>query len=203
MRGRQRFLCAIVPFALLLTIQPAQAQEELPLGSSMPEASQALIATDGSEQTLGSLQGESGTLVVFWSNQCPWVDRYEERVLGLHEEARADDIAFVLVNSNDASAFPDESREANRERAEAGGYPMPYVKDSGGVVARAFGASRTPHVFLFDGDGSLVYRGAIDDSPGDPDSVQEHYLREAIEAVAAGDTPGTSSTRAFGCTIKL
>ena len=173
------------------------------MGSPMPEASHPLITTDGSEQTLASVRGNGGTLVIFWSNQCPWVDRYEDRVLGLQERAQADDIALVLINSNNASAFPDESREANRERARAQGYSMPYLKDPEGVVARAFGASRTPHVFLFDAGGSLVYRGAIDDSPGDPESVQENYLREAIAAVASGETPSTSSTRAFGCTIKL
>ena len=173
------------------------------MGSPMPEASRPLITTDGSEQTLASVRGNGGTLVIFWSNQCPWVDRYEDRVLGLQERAQADDIALVLINSNNASAFPDESREANRDRARAQGYSMLYLKDPEGVVARAFGASRTPHVFLFDAEGSLVYRGAIDDSPGDPESVQENYLLEAIAAVASGETPATSSTRAFGCTIKL
>jgi len=203
MNVRSLCLLASLLFGWLLIMPTAQAQEELPLGSSMPEASHPLISTDGSEQTLASLQGAEGTLVIFWSNQCPWVDRYEDRVLGLQERAQANDIALVFINSNDASAFPDESREANRERARARGYSAPYVKDPQGVVARAFGASRTPHVFLFDAEGSLVYRGAIDDSPGDPESVQEQYLLEALEAVTTGDTPATSSTRAFGCTIKL
>jgi len=203
MNVRLLSLLATLLFAGLFISPTAQAQEELPLGSSMPEASHPLITTDGSEQTLASVRGAGGTLVIFWSNQCPWVDRYEDRVLGLQERAQADDIALVFINSNNASAFPDESREANRDRARAEGYSMPYLKDSEGVVARAFGASRTPHVFLFDAEGSLVYRGAIDDSPGDPESVQENYLLEAVEAVASGDTPATSSTRAFGCTIKL
>ncbi len=203
MNVRSLFLLATLLSAWLFISPIAQAQEELPLGSSMPEASHPLITTDGSEQTLASVRGAGGTLVIFWSNQCLWVDRYEDRVLGLQERAQADDIALVFINSNNASAFPDESREANRDRARAQGYSMPYLKDPEGVVARAFGASRTPHVFLFDAEGSLVYRGRIDDSPGDPESVQENYLLEAIEAVAAGETPATSSTRAFGCTIKL
>ncbi len=200
----QRFIAlATLFFVLLFTGQTTQAQEELPLGASMPEASHPLIATDGSEQTLASVRGEGGTLVIFWSNQCPWVDRYEERILEVFERADEAAIAVVLVNSNDANAFPDESREANQQRANDADYPMPYLKDEGGVVARAFGASRTPHVFLFNADESLVYRGAVDDSPGDPGSVQEAYLMDAVAAVATGDTPSTSSTRAFGCTIKL
>jgi len=169
----------------------------------MPEADRSLTTTQGENRTLNGLRGSQGTLVIFWSNQCPWVDRYEDRVKAARDQASGNGIAVVLVNSNDASAFPEENREANRSRAQQRNYEMPYLKDQGGVVARAFGASRTPHVFLFDGDGSLVYRGAIDDSPSDPNSIQDNYLLDALTAVAAGDAPETSSTRAFGCTIKL
>ncbi len=202
------FLPGLLAIAILLlgftaTSVEAQAQQVLPLGSAMPEADRTMPNASGNDTSLANARGSTGTVVIFWSNECPWVDRYEDRILSLQDQAAGEGIQFVFVNSNDASAFPQETLENSRSRAEQRGYDFPYLKDEGGTVARAFGASRTPHVYVFDADDSLVYVGAIDDSPGDPDSVQERYLYDAITALAS-DTPiETSQTRAFGCTIKL
>ena len=69
-------------------------------------------------------------------------------------------------------------------------------------LANAFGATRTPHCFLFDKNGKLVYRGAIDDNIKDPNEVKEHYLKDAILAVAGGKQVKTNSTKSIGCSIK-
>ena len=179
----------------------AQA-EELPLGATMPMADHTLRdVVSGEDRTLNALSGEAGTLVIFWSNQCAWVDKYEKRVLQLITTYDDQGISSVLINSNDASAFPSESAKASRERAAAKAYPA-YVMDQGSQVALAFGATRTPHVYLFDDTDTLVYVGTIDDSPGDPENVSKTYLNDALAALVAGSEIPTPKTKAFGCMLK-
>lgn len=163
----------------------------------MPD--QTLPRAGGGQGSLADLAGSTGTVVLFWSNQCPWVDKYEDRVLALYDQYSGQGISFVLVNSNDPSAFPRESAQASAER----GYTMPYLMDARSALARAFGASRAPHVFVFDADRSLVYVGTIDDSPGDPGNVQNTYLADALGALVGGGQIPVAKTKAFGCTIKF
>ncbi|ACY48788.1 thioredoxin family protein [Rhodothermus marinus] len=179
----------------LLVAWPAQAQ--------LPLADRPMPSTDGQQVTLAQLRGARGLVIVFWSNRCPWVDRYEARLKELADAYEAQGIAFVLVNANDPEAFPQESLEASRQQVQRKGYPMPYLKDEEAALARALGASRTPEVFVFDARNRLVYRGAIDDSPGDASNVQQAYLKAALEALLQGKAPETTETGAFGCLIRL
>lgn len=96
-----------------------------------------------------------------------------------------------------------DSFEEMQRRSRAAGMQFPYVVDETSGVARAFGATRTPEVFLFDRGGRLVYHGAVDDNAHEPDAVQQHYLRDALAAVVAGRAPAQPETRSMGCTIKL
>jgi hypothetical protein len=190
----------VVLLLLLLVAAPASAQPEpMPLGSSMPTAT--LQRVDGTTVQLNNVTGQTGTL--FWSNQCPWVDRYEDRVTEIVQRFQPQSIQFMLVNSNDASAFPQESLQASRERADARGYQAMYVRDEGSALARSLGATRTPHVFVFDADQTLVYTGTIDDSPSGPEGVTKSYLADALEALASGGEVPVPQTKAFGCTIKF
>jgi hypothetical protein len=175
------------------------AQQEIPLGTSMPMADEAMPRAEGGQATLSSLAGSTGTVVIFWSNQCPWTDKYEDRVMGLHDAYQGQNLRFVLVNSNDEAAFPQESAASSAEQ----GYPMPYLMDKSSALANAFGASRAPHVFVFDADRSLVYAGTIDDSPGDPGNVKSTYLDDALSALVSGQPIPVAKTKAFGCTIKF
>lgn len=196
----------VVALALMLVGRPlaAQAQpQELPPGSELPTIDQPLQAVDGASMTLSELTGSAATVFIFWSNQCPWVSKYEGRVQSLQEAFGEQGVRFVLVNANDASAFPQESLEASRERAESQGYEATYVRDPNAALAKALGASRTPHVFVFDDSNTLVYSGTIDDSPGDPGNVEKTYLRDVLTALAEGGTSDVPHTKAFGCTIKF
>jgi thiol-disulfide isomerase/thioredoxin len=185
---------------LLLGYGSAHAQPEpMPIGSSMPSAT--LQQTDGTTLQLPSASGEAGTVVIFWSNQCPWVDRYENRVIELVNRFQGQGMRFMLVNANDASAFPQESMDAMQERADA--YPAPYVRDEEAQLAQALGATRTPHAFVFDGDQTLVYTGTIDDSPSGESGVSATYLADALSAIASGEEVPMPQTKAFGCTIKF
>ena len=182
---------------------PSAAQpEELPLGSRLPATDASLTRVDGTTTSVTDVLGPDATVFIFWSNQCPWVDKYEARVQAMVEEYSDQGVRFVLVNANDASAFPRESLEASLERAESSGYDATYVRDDGAQLASALGASRTPHVFVFDDQRTLVYAGSIDNSPADADGVTKPYLRDALTAVLADDAVPVSDTKAFGCMLK-
>lgn len=190
--------------ALGLLASPASAQpEELPLGSSLPSPSTTLQDVDGTSVSVSDLLGSTATVFVFWSNQCPWVDKYEDRVKDIVGAYQGQGVRFVLVNANDASAFPGESLDASRKKAESTNYGATYVRDPQATFARSLGASRTPHVFVFDGSQTLVYAGTIDDSPGDAGNVSKAYLRDALDAVTSGSDVPVADTKAFGCTIKF
>lgn len=202
-------ICTPVLSALVIvtiglgTVQPVKAQpEELPLGSQLPALDQPLQRIDGTSVPLSKLTGSTATVLLFWSNQCPWVRKYEGRVSALIDRFSGQSVQFVLINSNDASAFPQESLDASRQRAEEANYSAPYVRDPGSALARALGASRTPHVFVFDSSQTLVYTGAIDDSPSDPERTKTAYLREALTALTSNQEIDVPQTKAFGCTIK-
>ena len=179
----------------------AQDAEPLPLGEALPEAT-LYDVKQGSSVSTSAMQGAQATVVIFWSNQCLWTDRYEERLQALRTDMTGNGVQFVLVNANDANAFASESRSASAERAQS--YEqMRYLRDDDATFARQMGAERTPHAFLFDASGTLVYRGAIDDSPSTPNDVGTAYLREAIGAVVSGASVPEPNTRPFGCMIRL
>ena len=185
---------------LFVSVSVAVAQPQaLPLGTSMPMQDHTMQHVDGSQTTIGALTGDSGTVFIFWSNNCRWTDSYKERVLALHNEYAVQGLAFVLVNANDPEAFPQEAVSVGLSE----NYPMAYVMDAGSAFAQALGAFRTPHVFAFDAAKTLVYTGTIDDSPGDPANVQKTYLRDVAEALVNGTNPDVTPTKAFGCRIKF
>jgi len=182
----------ILTLALLaLTSTTARAQE-IPLGSPLPEAG-TLTATDGAARPLAGLAGGSGTVLVTWNNACPWVDRVEERLVDL-AAAYGDRFGFALIGPGTVAA--------NAERAAAKSYAFPYLADTGNAFARALGAQRSATIFVFDGAGSLAYVGALDDSPTDASRATVHYLKDALDAIAAGRPAPVTRTEALGCLIR-
>lgn len=199
---RFRTLCIALLVGLLGTASAVAQPEELPLGSALPSVEGPLQRVHDGTASVADLTGAQGTVFLFWSNQCPWVDKYAGRVQDLIGTFTGQGIQFVLVNANDASAFPKESLDASQ--AVASDYPQAtYVKDANAALARALGASRTPHAFVFDAQNTLVYAGTIDDSPGDPGAVSTSYLNDALSAVVAGNDVPVADTKAFGCMIKF
>lgn len=181
---------------------PAAAQPEpLPAGSSMPDAT--LQTLDGETVQLSEQAGETGTVILFWSNQCPWIDRYEDRVAALADRFAGQDVSFLLVNANDATANAAESLESSQEWMSTRDLSATYVRDEGAALAHALGASRTPHVFVFDADETLVYSGTIDDSPSGAEGASNTYLADALDALVEDEEVPVTQTKAFGCTIKF
>jgi len=160
-------------------------------GFSLPD-------TDGAEHALAP--GEDGlTAVVFTCNHCPYALAWHDR---LADAARDyGDVRFLAINSNDAERYPADSYEAMKERVASEDWPMPYLHDESQDVARSFGAKTTPDVFVIDSEGRLRYRGAPDADHGDP-SLNAAWLREALDALRAGDDPARPETDPVGCSVK-
>jgi hypothetical protein len=199
---KTRRLWSVLVLAGLFGAHLTMAQpQEIPLGTAMPMLDRAMTDAAGATVRLQDLKGPQATVVVFWSNRSPWVEKAEERLLTLARAYRNRGVSFVLVNPNDPVADPQEGREESQRRAQR--YGVRYLMDAGSDLAEAFGASRTPQVFVFNADNALVYSGTLDDSPGDPASVQKHYLRDALDALLSGTSIAVPRTKAFGSMIKF
>ena len=172
-----------------------------PLGSQLPQLDRSFASPSGSSSMLSSVLGESATVLVFWSNQCAWTDRYADRLNAVISDFGGRGVSFVLVNANDPAAYPQESAEESRQHAAA--FNASYIMDEGSELARALGAERTPHFYVFDGSNSLAYMGTFDDSPSDAGNAQRRYLSDALEAVLAGGPVDVAQTRAYGCSIRF
>ena len=197
------FAMAFAPLSI------AEPRPELALGARAPLADQALKNVDGALMRLAQSKGEKGLLVVFSCNTCPFVVGNGEKSEGW--EGRYNDIAkfaarsgvnMVLINSNEAKRGGDDSFDAMVRHAAEQRYSMPYLLDEKHLLADAFGATKTPHVFLFDASLNLVYRGAIDDNVSRAKEVKEHYLRNALTQRAKGAPVGKPETPAMGCSIQ-
>jgi peroxiredoxin len=161
----------------------------------------SLTGVDGATHALVDYSAADALAVVFSCNHCPYVQAWEGRMMELQRDLGPRGFRLVAINANDAASHPVDSFEEMRRRAEQQGFNFDYLHDETQEVARAYGAQRTPEVFLFDRDRRLVYHGAIDDSR-DEQAVSQRYLREAIEAALEGREPEIPETAPVGCTIK-
>ena len=109
---------------------------------------------------------------------------------------------FVAINSNDDVKYPDDSFEEMKKRAALKKFNFPYLRDETQEVAKAFGATHTPQIFLFDKKRKLKYEGKIDDNWHEPDKVKSKYLRDAILEVLDENEVSVPETFSIGCTIK-
>ena len=196
-----RFVLASLSTALVWAAVSATA-ENLKVGDKLPMADAKMQNVDGKEVSIAGVAGKNGTLVVFTCNHCPFAKAWEKRISELGAAAGKEGIGVIAINSNDPAAYAEDSYENMQKHAKDAGFTFPYVVDATSEVAVAFGASRTPEVFLFDKDGKLVYHGAVDDNREAP-QVTKTYLKDALTAVAAGKPVATSETKAVGCGIKF
>ncbi|MEO1437222.1 MAG: thioredoxin family protein [Bacteroidota bacterium] len=178
------------------------ATEPLNIGAEAPMAENEMPGTDGENYSLKSAADKNGLLVVFSCNTCPFVIAWEDRYNELMKFANDNKVGMIVVNSNSARRTSVDSPSAMKEKVQEKNYQFPYVVDEGNRLADAFGAAKTPDVFLFNGDMELAYKGAIDNSGGGRQDVSEEYLMDAISKMVAGKKIDPNSTKAIGCTIK-
>ena len=198
------FICLIVSFSGY-----AQTANTLEIGDLAPSASYSMMNIDGSQVSINDVNGEHGALLIFTCNSCPFVvgrgettEGWEGRYNGIIELAAEKGFGTLLVNSNAAKRDDSDSFMKMKSHAMEMGYLAPYVLDEESKLANNFGARTTPHVFLFNADLELIYKGSIDDSVNSAEEVEEHFLKDAISRSAEGKRIKTNSTKAVGCSIK-
>lgn len=171
----------------------------LKINDPMPHFS--LPATDGLTVDSGIIR-DPVLVVIFTCNHCPYALAVEDRLIELARHFDEEGAQFVLINSNDTTAYPDDSFVQMKARHDEKNFPFPYCLDESQEVAKAFGALCTPHCFVFDAARMLKYKGRVDDNWKEPAKVTEHNLRDAIAAVLKGEEPPVHEMNAIGCSIK-
>lgn len=176
--------------------------DPIQIGSTMPKADLKMQNTAGSTTSMSDAKKENGVLVMFSCNTCPYVIKNQERTIAISEYATKNKIGVIILNSNEAYRGNEDSFSAMQDYAKDQKYKWNYVVDKNHEVADAFGANRTPECFLFNNKLTLVYHGAIDDSPSDVTAIKRIHLQEAINELVAGKEISVKESRSVGCTIK-
>jgi len=176
------------------------ATNTLSLGSKAPDFN--LIGVDDKYYSLNSFSDKKAVIIIFSCNHCPYVQAYEDRIIKIQRDYKEKGVAIVAVNSNDDKAYPEDSFENMKKRAIQKGFNFPYLRDEEQSVARAYDATHTPEIFLFDSERRLVFHGKIDDNWQEPEKAVNHYLRNALDELLAGKEISVPETFTIGCTIK-
>ena len=160
---------------------------------------------DGKMISLNDNASAKGYILVFTCNHCPFAKAYEDRIITLHNQFAAKGYPVIAINPNDKNIEPEDSYEEMVKRAAEHHYHFPYLYDETQEIATAYGAARTPHVFVLQKMGKdfiIKYIGAIDDNADEPASVTKHYVSDAVNSLLEGKEVAVKSTKAIGCTIK-
>jgi peroxiredoxin len=159
-----------------------------------------LSDTGGDRYSLSSFAGDPILVLVFMANGCPTVKGYGERLQQLQSDYEGKGVRLIGINSNNSALSPPDTLEAMEQRSREAGHNFPYLKDPDGRVARSYGATRTPHVFVLDTSRRLRYRGRIDDSRL-PHTVTTRDLQKALDDLVAERPVRVPETEPFGCSI--
>jgi len=164
-----------------------------------------LMNVDGKTVSLADYKDASGIIVVFTCNHCPFAKAYEQRIQDLNKKYASKGYPVVAISPNDKDIVPEDSYEEMQKHAKEKGYDFPYLYDETQETAKAFGATRTPHVYILKKEKdnlTVKYIGAIDDNTNDPAAVKTRYVENALAELMKGKEVTVNSTKAIGCTIK-
>lgn len=201
-------LLKTLPLLALLALPAHDPLPDLKIGDAMPGAEIKMKDITGDLRALKDLMGPRGLLVVFSCNTCPFVvgsegsEGWEGRYPELMATGARFGVPVALVNSNEAKRNDGDGFADMQDRYKKMGYSGAYLLDEGHRLADAFGARTTPHVFLFDKEMKLVYKGAIDDNVASAAQVKERWAFNAIANLASGKPIDPAQTRNIGCSIK-
>jgi peroxiredoxin len=171
------------------------------IGSYAPDFE--LPGADGTVHHLARyLESHQAVCVIFMCNHCPYVKAYLDRIAQLHQDYKTQGVAVIAMNPNDAAQFPEDSFAAMKTFVVDQKITYPYLRDETQDVAHTFDAVKTPHAFLLNKQGVVVYSGAIDDNAQDASAVKVAYLRNAIDNILAGEMVNLAKTEPVGCSVK-
>lgn len=191
--------------SFLFLIAPATGYTDTRIGAPAP-----LFVGEDALGNTHELKNYRGKIVVLeWTNpECPYVVKHYEtgNMQGLQKQYTEQGVIWLTVNSSARNKQGNMSAEqAQSYLSEKGAAPSAYLIDSSGTIGKMYGAKTTPHMFIVNAAGELVYAGAIDDNSSSRYSSIEgakNYVAEALDALLESKPIQTASTRAYGCSVK-
>lgn len=172
----------------------------LPLGSKAPNFK--LKATDYKSYTLEDFKAFSFLVIFFTCNHCPYVIGSDEVTAQTAKKFLSKSVGFVAINSNSKNTYPEDSFEHMVERMNTYKFPWVYLYDETQDVARAYGALKTPHFYLFDKERKLIYTGRGVDSPRDTSKMNVNDLDRVLSECTSHKPISIPVTNPIGCNIK-
>jgi len=154
---------------------------------------------DGKIVSLADFKEAKGFIVIFDCNTCPYSKAYNERIIDLNEKYAIKGFPVITINANDGSgdSYEDMVRIANKKK-----YKFPYLYDETQAIAKTYGATNTPHVFVLNRELKVSYIGAIDDNARNAASASKKYVENAVDALLTGKSVPVTKTKAVGCGIR-
>lgn len=189
-------------FFALLGLNVFSSKDIIEIGTNAPGSSIKMRDVSSERFSLQELNQENGLLVVFSCNTCPFVTAWEDRYTIIAKLCNEKNVGMAAINSNAARREGVDSMEEMKKHAKEQGYDFNYLLDENANLAKLFGATKTPQIFLFNKDLELVYTGAIDDNLKNAEKVENHYLLNAINNLVDGKKINPNTTEALGCSIK-
>ena len=195
-------LLGILIIFLSVTVLAGNGDGKLDLGDKAALTDKKMLDVSGEKISLSDAKKDNGLVVIFSCNTCPFVKQWEGRYPSIKEWADNNNVGMIVLNSNYQNRDGVDSYEAMQSHAKDNGYNFHYVVDEESEIANAFGGQTTPHVFLFDSDMQLAYKGLIDDSYESAETVKNAYLKDAMVSLAKGEKIAVTETKPTGCSIK-
>lgn len=193
----------LIVILMITTVIPAMAVTgTIGIGGKATLTNVKMHDVSGEKFSLADVAKENGLLVMFSSNTCPFVIAWEDRYNELKTWADRHNVGMIVLNSNYNNRNGVDSYEEMKKHAREKNYNFPYVVDEESQIANAFGGQTTPHVFLFDKNMDLVYKGAIDDNYKSAKDVKQAYAKDAVASLANGQKVAVAETKPVGCSIK-
>jgi peroxiredoxin len=170
-----------------------------------PVADFKLKNIDGKEVSMSDYPDAKGFIITFTCNHCPYAKAYEDRTIALNKKYAGKGYPVIAINPNDAEQYPDDNYDNMKLRSNEKNFTFPYLVDATQEVAKQFGAIKTPHIYVVQKEGkslTVKYIGAIDDNWENPETVNQKYVEDAVNALLAKKEVETKTTKAIGCSIK-
>lgn len=172
----------------------------LQIGKRAPDF--RLAGTDGKNYSLSDFEDDRVLVVFFTCNHCPYVVGSDEDTRQIADKFASRGVRFVAVNSNSRNTYAEDDFPHMTERMKQHRFPWIYLHDKSQEIARAYGALRTPHFFVFDRDRRLIYTGRAVDNPRQSQKSKTHELEQALEEHLAGKPISVPMTNPIGCNVK-
>lgn len=206
MKNLKNLFLILVMFgcAGIVAAQTSETKKGYEIGDSATDFK--LKNVDGKMVSLTDFKNAKGYIVIFSCNTCPYVVKYEDRMIALDKKYKKLGYPVIAINPNDPEVQPKDGFAYMQQRAKEKEFTFPYVLDEGQKIYPQYGATRTPHVFVLqkeNGKNIVKYIGAIDDNYDNPNDVSERYVENAVDSLLKGEEIKTTKTVAIGCTIKF